>query len=251
MASKNSTTSVREMRIIQAIQKISHRNLLRIEQVWSIPDYIVVAMELADGSLFDLMELYRTEYRTTLSPSLTVGYLRQVATALDFLNARRHTFEGKQVGFQHCDVKPSNLLLVGEVVKVADFGLSTPIVALQTSYGRSGTLDFAAPEVHRGSLADSSDQYSLAVTYYYLRTGTFPFPAVEKGFQRQYSYNRPAPDLGGVHRSERRVLERSLDLEPTNRWPSCSALMAHLDVACHCPEIEASERNFEARLSRV
>jgi serine/threonine protein kinase len=141
--------------------------------------------------------------------------------------------------------------LVGEVVKVADFGLSTPIVTLQSPRSRAGTLDFAAPEVHRGNLADSSDQYSLAISYYYLRTGTFPFPAIAQGFQRQYSYNRPAPDLGGVHRSERRVLERSLDLEPTNRWPSCSALMSHLDVACHCPDVEAAERILESRLSRV
>ena len=115
MLSRNSTSSVKEMRIIQAVQKLTHRHLLRIRDVWSIPDYIVVAMELADGSLFDLFDVYQTEYGTALPPSLLAGYLRQAASGLDFLNTRRHIFDGRPVGFMHCDVKPSNILLVGEV----------------------------------------------------------------------------------------------------------------------------------------
>jgi serine/threonine protein kinase, bacterial len=231
MASANQSSSAKETRIIRAIQKLSHRHLLRIQHVWSIPDYIVVAMELADGSLFDMLDLYQAEYHTALPPVLAAGYLKQAALALDYLNARRHTFEGKTIGFMHCDVKPSNLLLVGEMVKLADFGLCTPTVALQSSYAKAGTLDFAAPEVHRGSLSDTSDQYSLAVTYYHLRTGTFPFPPPPARFDRTYSYSRPAPDLNQVRRSERQVLERALDLEPTNRWPSCVAMMNALTQA--------------------
>jgi serine/threonine protein kinase, bacterial len=236
MLSRNSSSSVKEMRIIQAVQKLYHKNLLRVDNVWSIPDYIVVAMELADGSLLDLLDVWHAEYRAHLPANLIVGYLKQAASALDFLNAREHTFEGKAVGFQHCDVKPSNLLLVGETVKLADFGLCTPLVALQTSYGRAGTLDFAAPEMHRGDLTDTSDQYSLAITYYYLRTGLFPFPSPPGGFQRENSYTRPAPDLTGVGRSERFVLEKALEIEPTARWSSCTALMLAVEEAVLHPE---------------
>jgi serine/threonine protein kinase, bacterial len=249
MASRNSASSVKEMRILQAIQKIAHRNVLRIYNVWSIPDYIVVSMEVADGSLFDLLDVYTTEYHTAMGPSLVIGYLRQAAAALDYLNTRQHNFDNRKVGFQHCDVKPSNLLLIGEMVKLADFGLCTPTVALQSSYGRAGTLDFAAPEVHRGNLADSSDQYSLAVTYFYLRTATLPFPAAPSDFKREYSYSRPAPELGRVRRGERRVLERALDLEPTNRWPNCSTLIAALDDAVRKEDPEPSQRSTEIRLA--
>jgi serine/threonine protein kinase, bacterial len=240
MAGKNSSSSVKETRIIQAIRKLYHKNLLRVHDVFSIPEYIVVAMELADGSLLDLMDVWHAEYRANLSPDLILGYLRQAASALDFMNARRHTFEGKQVGFQHCDVKPSNLLLVGETVKVADFGLCQPTLGLQSSYSRAGTVDFVAPEVHGGRLADTSDQYSLAITYHYLRTATFPFPAVPRGFDREYAYTRPAPDLSQVRRGERRVLERALELEPANRWPSCTALISALAEAHKNPDPEPS-----------
>lgn len=251
MLSRNASSSVREMRIIQAIQKLSHRNLLRIYNVWSIPDYIVVSMELADGSLLDMLDLYQAEYRSPLAPVLVVNYLSQAAAALDFLNARRHSFEGRQCGFQHCDVKPSNLLLTGETVKLADFGLCTPTAALQSSYGKAGTLDFAAPEVHRGSLSESSDQYSLAVTYIYLRTGVLPFPHTPPNFQREYSYNRPAPDLSRVDRDERRVLEKALELEPSNRWPSCASFMSHLQGVISRPEPAPADRSRDHGLTVV
>lgn len=248
MLSRNASSSVKEMRIIQAVQKLSHRHLLHIADVLSIPDYIVVAMELADGSLLDLLDVYLTEYNSALPPVLVAGYLKQAALALDFLNARRHTFDGRQIGFMHCDVKPSNLLLVGETVKLADFGLCCPLVNTQANYARAGTVDYAAPEVHRGQLAETSDQYSLAVTYYHLRTGDFPFPHHQGGFNRAYSYNRPAPDLSRVHRGERRVLERALDLEPHNRWPSCIAFVKALnDVVCG-PEFSTADTSGEIRV---
>jgi len=238
MASKNATSSVKEMRVIQAIQRLYHKNLVRVDNVWSIPDYIVVVMELCDGSLLDLLDAWQAEYRVPLPPNLILGYLKQAASGLDFLNARRHAQDGKTVGFQHGDVKPSNLLLVGETVKLADFGLCTMTMGMQVNAGRGGTLDFAAPEVHRGSVAESSDQYSLAVTYFYLRTGKLPFPTPPAGFQREYSYTRPAPDMSAAPRAERRVLEKSLDLEPSGRWPTCTILMAALEEAVARPEAE-------------
>jgi serine/threonine protein kinase len=247
MASRNSTSSVKEMRIIQAIQKLAHRNLLLINQVWSIPDYIVVAMELAEGSLLDLLEGYQSEYSSPLPPSMAVGYLQQAASALDFLNARRHVLDGRLVGFQHCDIKPSNLLLIGEIVKLADFGLCTPTVALQSTYSRAGTIDFAAPEVHRGHLADTSDQYSLAITYHYLRTGAFPFTTPSGVFRPNSMYRRPAPDLSRVQRGERMVLEQALDLEPTNRFPSCSGMVAALHNALVSTQLAMDPSSAEMR----
>jgi serine/threonine protein kinase len=224
MLSSNSSSSVREMRIIQAIQKLSHRNLLRIHNVWSIPEYIVCSMELADGSLLDMLDLYQSDYRSPLAPVLVINYLSQAAAALDFLNARRHSFEGRTVGFQHCDVKPSNLLLTGEIVKLADFGLCTPTVALQSSYSKAGTLDFAAPEVHRGSLSETSDQYSLAVTYVYLRTGLLPFPATPSNFQREYSYKATSSETNGVSSRRHSTLSRAIAgrVAPT-LWPTSKA----------------------------
>jgi serine/threonine protein kinase len=119
---------------------------------------------------------------------------------------------------------------------------------LQTSYGKAGTLDFAAPEVYRGHLAETSDQYSLAITYYLLRTGAFPFPPPPGEFRNSYSYKRPNPDLSRVRRAERRVLERALDLEPANRWPSCTAMMNALSEALNAADPSPSDASSDTRI---
>jgi serine/threonine protein kinase len=66
-------------------------------------------------------------------PDYASYYLSQAADALDFLNANRRKIGGIVVGIQHGDVKPSNILLCGETVKLSDFGLSS---TLSTSQAR-------------------------------------------------------------------------------------------------------------------
>lgn len=233
MVGRSSSASVKEMKVIQTIQQLRHPGLLRMDRVWSIPEYIVIAMELADGSLLDVLEAHHSEFQTQMTPEMVIHYLSPVAAALDFLNTRQHHYEGRVVGFQHSDVKPSNILVVGSHTKIADFGLCRPTFAAINNYqSQSGTPDFAAPELHRGTLTDTSDQYSLAVTYYHMRTCQFPFPAQEAVFKRENSFHRPAPNLSGVSKEEVKVLERALDIEPRQRWPNCLALMNALSDAC-------------------
>lgn len=250
MQSKNSFNSSREVRLIQAIQKLSHPNILRLDRVWTIPGYIVVAMELADGSLLDLLEVYLNDYRLPLSAELALHYLQQIACALDYLNAKKHVYDGRTVGFQHCDVKPSNLLLVGETVKLADFGTCTVSSALTNTCERCGTLEFAAPEVHRGFLNDKCDQYSLAVTYYHMRTGGFPFPPPPPNFSRSYSYRRPNADLSLITPPERPAIAQALDIEPNNRWPSCVAFARALVDATKPRENDQSSK-FSSKMVPV
>src|SRR5437868_99527 len=44
MSSQNATATARELRSLQAIQKLSHPRLLRMQNVWSMPGWIVIAM---------------------------------------------------------------------------------------------------------------------------------------------------------------------------------------------------------------
>src|SRR5205823_14563858 len=74
-------------------------------------------------SLHDALPIF-TEFGVPLPADQVCHYLAQAAAALDFLNARRHQLGGLRAGVQHGDVKPSNLLLFGEAVRVCDFGRS-------------------------------------------------------------------------------------------------------------------------------
>lgn len=219
----------REVRSLQSIQRLSNPALLPINNVWSMPSYIVLGMPLAEASLLDLFLLYAEEFGTLIEIEKVLLYLTQAADGMDFLNKHQHLVDGRTVGFQHSDIKPNNILLLGDQALLADYGLATPMLGAMTPCFRQGTLDYAAPEVFQGSMSDSSDQFSLAVTYYLLRTGSFPFPPPPKSPGR--SFYRPAPDVSQLPHEEQRILLRALAPAPADRFPTCLALMGALTAA--------------------
>lgn len=240
MPSSNTSSTARELRSVQSLQALEHPYIVKTHALWSVPGYIVINMELAEATLLDLMNLYHNDLGQPLEPKTLCLYLWQVAEALDFLNARRHMRDGRKVGYQHGDVKPNNILLFGDVAKLTDHGLATPTHGPMTPCPRHGTREFSAPEVFVGQLSDWSDQFSLAVTYYALRTGTFPYPPPPPPKLISRSFTRPAPDLSGVTEPERPALLRALAPVPQERHPSCRDFMTCI-LKAHGLKIESGE----------
>jgi formylglycine-generating enzyme required for sulfatase activity len=87
---------------------------------------------------------------------------------------------------------------------------------------------YAAPEVAEGRFAQQSDQYSLAATYYELRTGRPVFEG-ENVLQIIYAHARNVPDLLGLPEAERLVVARALTKRPEDRWPTCRAFVHGLE----------------------
>jgi serine/threonine protein kinase len=220
----------KEIRAIQALRHVKHEYLLEVRNVWSCAGYVVVVMDLCDGSMLDLLEIYLHELNEPMTADHACYFLCQAARAIDFLNTRQHLVNGQRVAIRHCDIKPSNLLIQGRTVKVADFGLAVPATADRWYHRGDGTPVYSAPEVFQGWLSDRSDQYSLAISYYQLRTGQLPFADCPPKITRHYI--RPAPDLSGVCAAEREVLARALAAAPQNRWGSCVELMERLGACC-------------------
>ena len=215
-----------EVRALQAIKALSHPHILRMEQIWSCQGFLVIVMELAEGNLHDLLDVYYTELDTALPADNVCHFLKQAGQAIDYLNARQHLVDGNKVAFRHCDIKPSNLLLVDGNVKVGDFGLAFKTSVRIGPITRTGTLDYAAPEVLLGQFSDRSDQFSLAATYFQLRTGELPFarPATDN----QPARFRPPVDLSLVTAEERPILARAFHNVPQARWDSCVEMMKRL-----------------------
>src|SRR5262249_51649817 len=81
-----------------------------------------------------------------------------------------------------------------------------------------------APEVLEDRVTEWTEQYSLAVNYYQLRTGRLPFGSA-------YARVFGAPDLSALPEQEREVVARALAKQPEERWPSCREFVRRLKEA--------------------
>ncbi len=76
-----------------------------------------------------------------------------------------------RMGYAHCDIKPSNLLVDGQMqVKVIDFGQACRIGTVKERI--QGTPDYIAPEqVTRQPVTEATDVFNLGATLYWASTG--------------------------------------------------------------------------------
>ncbi|MFG0296598.1 MAG: tubulin-like doman-containing protein, partial [Maioricimonas sp. JB045] len=160
-------------------------------------------------------------------------YLRDAADALDFM------FE--QHGLQHLDIKPENLLIQGEHVKVGDFGLAKDIRTTAVSLVGGFTPLYAPPELFEGEPQRTSDQYSLAIVYQVMLTGVPPF-AGRTAAQLTAQHLRNTPDLSALQPVDRPVVARALSKNPNARFRDCRQFVDELSKRRNARSRNASGR---------
>ena len=223
-----------ELRALKITRGIKHPGLLVVHGAWQVENLLVISMELADRSLWDRFLEANVQGLRGIPRGELLGYLVPVADAIDYLNGSRHTIGGRQgVGIQHRDLKPQNLLLIGDRAKVADFGMARVMEGCLTSHSGPCTVPYAAPEYFGGRTARQSDQYALAVTYCQLRGGRIPFPGTTAQMAVGHMCNDP--DLEGLPEPERPVVGRALAKRPEERWPDCRSFVDALKLLGSAP----------------
>src|SRR5580704_5126492 len=161
----------RFLREIEVAASIGHPNIVEV----------LDAGERRDGSPFIVLEFLHGESLGELlrrdgvvEEAFAVPMMARAASAL----AAAH-----RAGIIHRDVKPDNLVLVGErgapySLKVVDFGMAKLQEASKLSQtGMTlGTLSYIAPEQALGDPVDArTDVYGLGVVMYRAVTGRLPF----------------------------------------------------------------------------
>jgi formylglycine-generating enzyme required for sulfatase activity len=216
-----------EQRSLEVIRHIRHPHLLDVQFATRVADCLVIAMPLCDRSLMDRFR----ECPAGLPRDELLGYMADLARAVDFLNEPNHPAgDGSKVGVQHRDIKPHNIFLVGGVVRLADFGLAKILVGNHVSHTGMMSVPYVAPEVFDHRVSSRSDQYSLAVTYCQLRTGRLPFER-ESEAQFMYAHLHVPPNLSRLPEAERLAVARALAKSPDERWPNCRAFVAALGAS--------------------
>ncbi len=166
-AEANSKRASSELRSLNRIKEVRHPFLLSIERIELIDDNVVIVTELADQSLKRQFQKQRAKGSPGLGREELLGYLRDAAEALDYIY--------DNYSLQHLDIKPENLLLVGNRAKVADFGLLKNLYDRSAAMVEGLTPRYAPPELFEGKPNRHSDQYSLAIVYQEMLTGELPF----------------------------------------------------------------------------
>jgi serine/threonine protein kinase len=180
--------------------------LLRLSHPHIVPVFEVserhIAMAYIDGPSLG------RRLRSGIAPSEVFRMARQIASALAHAHAR---------GVLHLDVKPSNILTdsTGNAY-LADFGAAwlldeapgvDPVVF--------GTPSYIAPErASSGVLGTAGDQFALGRTIVAALLGTERLPA----------WSRESEALpASIPEAARRIIERSIAVDPADRFPSLEA----------------------------
>lgn len=208
-----------EMASFDIFKKIQHSHILTIFDVWKNDDFLIIAMQLADESLMDRFKAAQACGRSGLTSNELLPFFAEIAKALDFLNVPKPAAVAKRDPIQHGDVKPQNILISGTSALLGDLGLARVIrLSGSTPHSGSFTALFAAPECLDGTFSHVSDQYSLAATWYFLRSGQVPFDAPPFGVAP--GAGTELPQAGDLGPSEHKALAKALARDPFQRYIS-------------------------------
>jgi eukaryotic-like serine/threonine-protein kinase len=230
-----------ELDAFEQIKLIRHPFLLTLERVEIIRGELVMVMELADRQLNDRYRECRTCGLPGIPRDELLAYFADAAEALDMISAK--------YGLQHLDVKPANLFLVAGHVKVGDYGLVARLDPDGVKSGNRGlTPKYVSPEALRSQPSAQSDQYSLALVYQELLTGTFPY-AGRTPQQLMLQHVSAKPDLSGLPLVDQTIVAQALAKNPKERFGSCLAFIQSLMAVASAASLPGA--GMEVRRARV
>jgi serine/threonine protein kinase len=144
------------------MRKLSHLHIISVSIYYPKPDSWNIIMDVvADYNLKVFLQISssRDEYQ-----NLSLMLLPWFGCLIDALNFAHRC---KVI---HNDIKPSNILIKGDTVYLADFGLSSDFASLDSSRylanNRYGTPEYKAPETeHGGPPSRKADVFSLGCVF--------------------------------------------------------------------------------------
>ena len=215
-----------------------HPNIVAFYDIFEIDGSFQLVMEYVPGK-------NALDWVAGLSAPLPASAAAHVGVrllgALEYAHAK---------GYVHRDVKPSNLLISGPVlrpkVKLSDFGLAKSFrenagfVGLTRQGDVGGSIGFISPDHIRDfrDLKEPADVYSAAATIYYMLTLRYPYLNFDPYGADAYLMILEHPPVPlRAHRPDApegldRVLAKALEKHPRDRWKSARAMAAALQPFC-------------------
>ncbi len=205
-----------ELKALKRVQEVRHPYLLALDRYDIVDGRLMITMELADCNLWDRFRVCRKQGLPGIPRDELLRYMSETAEVLDLFNSK---FQ-----LQHLDIKPQNLFLLHDHVKVADFGQVKDLQGLMAQVTGGITPVYAAPETFDGFVSRFCDQYSLACVYQELLTGHRPFDGTSMQ-QLLMQHLQMPPNLNPSPSYDRPALQRALAKKPDERFPNVMAMV--------------------------
>ncbi|HUS28950.1 MAG TPA: serine/threonine-protein kinase [Kofleriaceae bacterium] len=229
----------------RAVNRLRHPNIIAIYDFGQLPDgRFYLSMEYADGQ--SVYNLVKRDEHFVVPRALHV--LGQLAYAVHHAHSR---------GVVHRDLKPDNLILVGEdeMLKVLDFGVAKIVasdhnesVALSSNNLVWGSPRYMAPERVRGVGDDPrSDIYAIGCIAFELVIGSAPFTGNSDDVIRAHLKQTPEapstwrPSLG-IPTELDAIILRCLAKKPEDRFQTAADLYAAITKVPGFPTAKAEPR---------
>lgn len=220
----------REYEIGHQLDHPSLRKFYEIVRVrrWLKTTELFLVMEYVDG------ETLESQYKGHPAPaSLERPVQLFIEVARGLAAVHRH-------GFVHADIKPNNILVRGDTVRIIDFGQSCPIGHRKERV--QGTPDFIAPEqVNRHPLDTRTDVFNLGATMYWVATGKWYRTMLNRGATAEKKIEIDArtgsdpPDQVNPHvsKSLSRLILDCCEVRPDDRPSDMRHVLSRLEMILH------------------
>ena len=149
----------------QLLARLNHPNIVQIHDVLLYEQQICIVMEYLKGKT---LQQFQHQHVTTLSEKLNL--LAQLCAGLTHAHSQ---------DVMHCDLKPSNILIDKNELKITDFGIATlqnKPLSEQRDESSCGSASAMSPEqLNKQPLDFRSDLFSFGMLAYMFISGRHPF----------------------------------------------------------------------------